>query len=281
MSQQNPDFPDIRKINAELFSNLDSNDIKDFEYLKQVQQNCMEQVNPFTCYVTILLGKDPKITWRHNTANHFGLVDLQFEDLIGLVHPSWRFLYVNSAKVIYEVAYKYRNIFMQKGSTAVRQLPLRHRSGQYYWYHQVSVKVADDGDSLAAQINYYQQSTPYEAQLPTMPQMATSGEVNKVGMKELNRLTLEFLPDFLGQFLSDAQVKFMLQYRKVLFESGGKKQVQGGLLKRLDEVDTLDNLKKLKQRIRLNVTDYFQHPSLDSAYGLGLWLNYCFPLESD
>jgi hypothetical protein len=96
-------------------------------------------------------------------------------------------------------------------------------------------------------------------------------------MMELNRLALEMLPDFLRQFLPETQVNFMLQYRKVLFENGGKKQVQGGLLKRIDEVDTLDNLNKLKQRIRLNVKDYFRHPSLDSAYGLGLWLNRFFP----
>lgn len=277
MSQQPLDFRDVIKINAKLFADLDPDGIKDYEYVERVQQNCVEQINPFTCYATLLLGKEPKVIWRHNTGKHFGLVNLQFEDLIGLVHPSWRFSYINYGKAIYEVAFKYNDLFMQKGATAVRQLPMRHRSGKYYWYHQVSVKVADDGDNITAHLNYYQQSTPYAAQLPAMPQMATSGGVNRVGMRELNRLGLEFLPAFLGQFLPDTQVKFMLQYRKVLFENGGKKQVQGGLLKRIDDVDSLDNLNKLKQRVRLNVKNYFQHPSLDSAYGLGLWLNRFFP----
>lgn len=280
MSRQGPDFPDIKKLNAELFSNVDPKDIKDFSYLEHVQKNCMEQVNSFSCYVTILLGKEPKISWRHNTANHFGLMNLQYEDLLGLIHPSWRFTYINYSKAIYEVAFKYADLFKQNGATGSRQLPMRHRSGQYYWYHQVSVKVADDGNNIAAHLNYYQQSTPYEAQLPAMPQMATSGEVNKLGMKELNRLGLEFLPDYLSQFLPDTQVKFMLQYRKIVFEYDGKKIPKRELLQLLDDVDTLENINKLKQRIRGNIKDYFQHPFLDSAYGLALWLNRYFPFQN-
>jgi hypothetical protein len=278
MSRQSPSFPDIKAFNAKLFSDIDPKDIKDFSYLDRVQQNCIEQVNPFSCYVTIMLGKEPKITWRHNTANHFGLMDLQFEELIGLVHPSWRYTFMNYGKVMYEVAFKYGDLFMQNGATASRLLPMRHRSGKYYWYHQISVKVADNGENVAAHLNYYQQSTPYDSQLPAMPQMATSGEVNKLGMKELNRLALEFLPDFLGQILSEAQVKFMLQYREIIHENGGEKQVKGGVLPLIDDVDTLENLNKIKQRIRGKVKDYFQHPSLDSAHAFALWLNRYFPL---
>ncbi|WP_157472108.1 hypothetical protein [Neolewinella persica] len=277
MSKQGPDFPDIKKLTAVLFKNIDPNDIEDFEYLEHVQRNCTEQVNPFACYITILLSKEPRVTWRHNTESHFGLVDLQFEDLIGLMHPSWRFMYLNYGEALYKVAFKHRDLFMQKG-TAARQLPMRHRSGKYYWYHQVSVKVADNGETLAAHLNYYQQSSPYEAQLPAMPQMTSAGDISKVCMKELNRLGLELLPEYLSQFLPETQVKFMLQYRKIVFENEGKKQVKGGVLHLIDEVDTLENLNKLKQRIRLNVIDYFQHPSLDSAHGLALWLNLYFPL---
>jgi hypothetical protein len=278
MSRQSPSFPDIKAFNAKLFSDIDPKDINDFSYLDRVQQNCMEQVNPFSCYVTIMLGKEPKITWRHNTANHFGLMNIQFEELIGLIHPSWQYAFINYGKVMYEVAFKYGELFMQNGATASRLLPMRHRSGKYYWYHQISVKVADNGENVAAHLNYYQQSTPYDSQLPAMPQMATSGEVNKIGMRELNRLALEFLPDFLGQILSEAQVKFMLQYREIIHENGGEKQVKGGLLPLLEDVDTLENLNKLKQRIRGKVKDYFQHPSLDSAHSFALWLNRYFPL---
>lgn len=278
MSRQSPSFPDIKEFNAKLFSDIDPKDISDFSYLNRVQQNCVEQVNPFSCYVTIMLGKEPQITWRHNTANHFGLMNIQFEELIGLIHPSWRYAFLKYGQVMYEVAFKYGELFMQNGATASRLLPMRHRSGKYYWYHQISVKVADNGENVAAHLNYYQQSTPYGSQLPAMPQMATSGEVNKVGMKELNRLALEFLPEFLGQILSEAQVKFMLQYREIIHENGGEKQVKGGMLPLLEDVDTLQNLNKLKQRIRGKVKDYFKHPSLDSAHAFALWLNRYFPL---
>lgn len=278
MSPQGPDFPDIKKINAELFRDIDPADIQDLEYLERVQQNCVEQVNPFICYLTVVLGKEPRVTWRHNTGNHFGLVNLQFDDLIELIHPAWKYLYVAYGKAMYEVAFKYSEEFVQSGATAIRQLPMLHRSGQYYWYHQVSIGVTKDGGGhLAAHLNYYQQNTTYVGQLPSMPQMASSGGVYQVGTKELNRLGLEFMPGFLRQFLSETQVEFMLQYRKIIFENGGEK-VKGDLSQLIDKVETFENVNKLKQRIRLKVKDYFMHPTLDSAYGLALWLNRYFPL---
>ncbi len=281
MSQYGTDFPDIKSINAKLFPEADPNVLKDNEYMERVQRNCTEQVNPLACYLTILLGKEPRVTWRHNTANHFGIVDLQFEDLLSLIHPSWRFTYVHYGRIMYEVTHKHWDLFMEEGATAARLVPLRHRSGKYYWYHQLVIKVAGSGENIAAHLNYYQQSSPYAGQLPEMPQMMTSGEVNKLAMEELNRLALEILPDFLSHFLSEAQVKFMLQYRKVISDHGGEKMVRGALLKQIKDVDTLDNLNKLQQRIRLNVTDFFQHPSLDSAYSFALWLNRYFPLRDD
>lgn len=281
MPSSSPDRPDLKSINAKLFADLDPNGIKDYAYLERIQQNCVSQVNPFACYITIMLGKEPKVIWSHKTGSHFGLVDMTFDDLVGLVHPSWMFTYLNYGRVLYEVAFMHRDLFKQDGAAAARLVPLRHRSGKYYWYHQISIKVADDGDYVAAHLNYYHQSAPYEGQLPDMPQMTTNGEVNTVATKEINQRALAFLPTFLEQFLSETQVKFMLQYRKIVAERGEKKLVQGELLELIDEVKTIDNLSKLKQRIGVNVKAFFGHPSLTSAKALAVWLNRYFPLQQD
>jgi hypothetical protein len=98
-------------------------------------------------------------------------------------------------------------------------------------------------------------------------------------MKELKILALTFLPGFLAQFLSDTQIGFMLQYRKLVFESPAEKMVQGNLLGQLDGVETIENLNKLKQRIRKSTMAYFKHPALDSAHALAIWLNRYFPLS--
>ena len=145
---------------------------------------------------------------------------------------------------MYEIAFKYADQFMQKGATASRQLLIKHRSGKYFWYHQVTVKVADDGNNVAAHINYYLQNTPYEGQLPAMPQMAVPGEVHKAAMKDLHLLGLEILPEFLGQFLSESQVRFMLQYRQIIHDNKGEKQVKGGVLSLIEDVVTIENLNK-------------------------------------
>jgi len=278
MSVHTKDPLALKSIISEFFRDVDFSVVKENNQLKQMQANCVEQTNPFACYFTLVLGHEPKITWRHNTGGHFGIVDLQYEDIFRLVHPAWLFTYVSFAKAIYEVAYAYPELIMTKGASAGSLVPLRHRSGKYYWYHQISVRAANVEDKLAAHLNYYHRSTVYAGQLPTMPVLTTFGEENPILTKSLNRLSLEFLPDFLADFLQEAQVKFILQYREIIASRAGKKIIQRELLKQLDGVDTIDNLNKIKQRIKKNLIAYFQHPSLNSAHNLAIWLNRYFPL---
>lgn len=271
------DSLDLNRIISDFYRGIDSNVIKGNDYLERIQRNCVEQTNPFACYFTLLLGEKPEITWRHNTGKHFGIVDLQYEDVFGLVHPAWLFAYINFARAMYEVAYTHPELIMEKGASAGSLVPLRHRSGEHYWYHQISVRVANDGAQLAAHLNYYHQSTVYTGQLPAMPTLTTFGEQNPILTAALNRCAQEFLPDFLAEFLSEAQVSFILQYRKIIIAEG-KKPVQRELLILIDGVDTIDNLSKIKQRIKKSLSDHFQHPSLNSAHSLAIWLNRYFPL---
>jgi hypothetical protein len=274
------DSLDLNYIISDFYRDIDSDVIKGNDYLERVQRNCVEQTNPFACYFTLLLGEKPEITWRYNTGQHFGIVDLQYEDVFDLVHPAWLFSYMNFARSMYEIAYTYPELIMKKGASAASLVPLRHRSGEYYWYHQISVRVANDGNQLAAHLNYYHQSTVYTGQLPAMPTLTTFGEQNIMMTSDLNKLSLRFLPGFLAEFLAEAQVNFMLQYRKVIAANGGKKIVQRELLNHIDGVDTIDNLNKIKQRIKKSLVAHFQHPSLDSAHSLAIWLNRYFPLMS-
>jgi len=226
MSVHTKDPLALKSIISEFFRDVDFSVVKENNQLKQMQANCVEQTNPFACYFTLVLGHEPKITWRHNTGGHFGIVDLQYEDIFRLVHPAWLFTYVSFAKAIYEVAYAYPELIMTKGASAGSLVPLRHRSGKYYWYHQISVRAANVEDKLAAHLNYYHRSTVYAGQLPTMPVLTTFGEENPILTKSLNRLSLEFLPDFLADFLQEAQVKFILQYREIIASRAGKKIIQ-------------------------------------------------------
>lgn len=275
--KENKNF-DLNRIVSDFYRGIDPNVIKDNEYLKRIQRNCVEQTNPFACYLTLLLGEEPKITWRHNTGNHFGIVDLQYKEIFELVHPAWLYAYVNYARAMYEVAYNHPDLSLQEGGAAGSLIPLRHRSGEYYWYHQISVRVANDGNKLAAHLNYYHQSTTYGGQLPTMPTISTSGEPNAPLTRELSMLAVKFLPGFLQEFLTDSQVDFMLRYRKIISAKDDKKTGQRELLTQMDGVKTIENLNKIKQRIRQNLATHFQHPALESAYELGIWLNRYFPL---
>ncbi|TXF88315.1 hypothetical protein FUA23_15150 [Neolewinella aurantiaca] len=268
---------DFNRIISDIFPDIDPTVVKDNDYLHKIQRNCMEQANPFACYFTLLLGSEPRITWRHNTARHFGILDLQYEEVFTLIHPSWLFAYVNYAKAMYQVALSSPEL-VQEGASAGSLIPMRHRSGDYYWYHQISVKVANDGPLLAAHVNYYHQSSVYGGQLPDMPKLTTSGEVNKELSKKLNVLALEFLPDFLAEFLSDVQIKFILEYRQIIADLGNKNIPQRTLMSQLETIDTLENLSKVKQRIKQNTIAHFQHPLLNSARSLALWLNRYFPL---
>ncbi|MEM9528692.1 MAG: hypothetical protein AAGA31_18910, partial [Bacteroidota bacterium] len=69
-------FNDPRSLISDLFRGVDPSVLSNNQRLERIQQNCQEQRNPFACYFTLLLGAEPKITWRHQTAEHFGLVDL-------------------------------------------------------------------------------------------------------------------------------------------------------------------------------------------------------------
>lgn len=268
---------DLNSIALDFYREIDSAVVENNDYLKQMQRNCMEQANPFACYFTVLLGKRPEITWRHNTGKHFGIVDLKYKDAFSLVHPSWLFSHLNFTRMMYEIVSKHPQK-IGTGAAASILIPLLHRSGKYYWYHQISVRVANDGDKMAAHLNYYHRSTVYTGQLPSMPVLTTFGEEDPVLTSELNRLSLEFLPGFLAQFLSEAQVSFMLQYRKIIAAGIGEKFIQSEILDQVDGVRTVNNLNKIKHRIKKNVIDHFQHPSLNSAESLAIWLNRYFPL---
>lgn len=262
----------------DIYRGISPDVIKDNDYLEKIQRNCVEQSNPFVCFITLLLAENPEITWRHNTGQHFGIVDLQYEDFFDLIHPAWLFVYMNYGRAMYEVAYRNPELVMENSAAAGSLVPLRHRSGTYYWYHQISIRVANDGTKLAAHLNYYHQSTTYTGQLPTMPTFTTAGENNPVLTAELNKLALTFLPDFLGEFLPESQVNFMLQHRKIIFAAGGQKPTQRQLLEQLPDIKSGENLNKIKHRIGKNLKTHFKHPSLDSAYGLSVMLNRYFPL---
>ena len=278
MSPKKNSLPDLNSIVPDFFRGIDPSIVKENDSLERMQRNCVEQTNPFACYFTLLLGEKPEITWRHNTGKHFGITDLRFEDIFSLIHPAWLFTYINFAKAMYEVASLYPNLIMKPGASAGSLVPLRHRSGKYYWYHQVSVCVCDDGLKLAAHLNYYHQSTVYTGQLPTMPTLTTSGEANPLLGSALNKLSLEFLPNFLAEFLSGAQVNFILQYREIISTHTGGKVPASEILDLVDGVDTIDNLNKLKQRIKNRLKGHFQHPLLNSTERLAIWLNRYFPL---
>ncbi|MFK8161896.1 MAG: hypothetical protein AB8H12_05475 [Lewinella sp.] len=278
MPLRSPHHPNIKHIISDLYSGINPDVIKNNEYLERIQRNCVEQTNPFTCYFTLLLGENPKITWRHNTGRHFGMVNLQYEDVFKLVHPAWLFAYVCYAKAMYEIAHKFSPVMTMDGAAAGSLIPMLHRSGEYFWYHQISVRVASDGDLVAAHLNYYHQSSTYTSQLPNMPQLTTSGEPNKMLTVELAKLATEFLPDFLLQFLSETQVAFMLHYREIIHIRSDDKITQGDLLELIDGVDTIDNLNKIKHRIKKSTMAHFKHPALSSAHGLGVWLNKYFPI---
>lgn len=272
--------PDLNSIISDFYRDIDPNILNGNESLERIQQNCVEQANPFACYFTLLLGETPEITWRHNINRHFGIIDLRYEDVFTLIHPAWLFAYINYARAMYKVARNHPELSLAAGVSAGSLIPMRHHSGEYYWYHQISVKVADDGPNMAAHLNYYHQSTSYEGQLPNLPSLTTSGEPNHSLIAELSGYALEFLPDFLGEFLSKSQVRFVLQYRKLISDKADAKRDQKKLLAQIDGVDTVENLNKIKQRIRQKLTSHFQHPSLDSVYGLAIWLNRYFPLEA-
>jgi len=265
-------------IISKLYRETNPDVVENDDYLNQLQRNCVQQANPYVCFFTLLLGEKPKIIWSHNTGRHFGLVDIKYEDVFRLVHPSWLFAYTNYARAMYEIAYARPELANSKGAAAGSVVPLLHQSGKYYWYHQISVRAANDGDKLAAHLNYYHQSTIYTGQLPTMPTLITAGEQNKVYTAELNRLALEFIPGFLEEFLSKSQVKFMLQHRQVVAAAGDKKPTRHQLLAQIPGVESLDNLNKIRQRIRKKVQARFKHPALDSVYGLSKMLNRYFPL---
>lgn len=274
-----PEFvKDPRGLISDLFRGVDPSVLDDNERLERIQKNCQEQQNPFACYFTLLLGADPKITWRHQTVEHFGVVDLSYNDVFTLVHPSWLLSYMYYGRAMYELAHQHPEFVSAAGASAASLVPLRHKSGKYYWYHQISVSVALDGPQLAAHLNYYHQGLIYEAQLPSIPVLTTNGEANLLLMQKLAALGRAFLPSLLREYLSESQIKFMLAYRKILTDFPEGEPSQRQLLEQIVEVGSIENLNKIKQRIKKSAQTYYQHPGLSSARALGTWLNRYFPL---
>ncbi len=281
MKQKNSFHLNTSGLITDLFSGIDPSVVDNNEYLKRIQENCQRQQNPFSCYLTLLLGDKPKVIWRHNTAAHFGLMNIQYEDVFSLIHPAWLFAYVSYARAMYKLTMTYPEFVNAEGASAASLIPMRHRSGKYYWYHQVSIRAAQDRGQLAAHLNYYHQSTEYGNQLPSMPKLTTKGMLNPQMMAALNKEGQDLAGPFMAEFLSECQVNFMLLYRKLIHQSGGRKVSQGDILKQIPHLVNIENLNKYKQRVRLSARDYFKHPMIDSAYALAKLLNQYFPLARE
>ncbi|SEP61560.1 hypothetical protein [Neolewinella agarilytica] len=281
MKQKNSFHLNTGGLISDLFSGIDPSVVDDNEYLQRIQENCQRQQNPFSCYLTLLLGEKPKVVWRHNTAAHFGLMNMQFEDIFTLVHPAWLFSYISYARAMYKLAAVYPELVNTEGASAASLIPMRHRSGKYYWYHQVSIRAAHDRGRLAAHLNYYHQSVEYGNQLPSMPKLTTKGMINPTMMAALKKEAENLAGPFMAEFLSDCQVKFMLEYRKLIHRNGGRKVSQGAILEQIPQLVNIENLNKYKQRVRLSARDYFKHPLIDSAYSLAKLLNQYYPLADE
>jgi len=278
MKQKKSFHLDTRGVIADLFSGVDASVVANNDTLERIQQNCQHQQNPFSCYLTIVLSEQPQVIWRHNTATHFGLVNLQYEDIFSLIHPSWLFSYMSYARAMYRIAATFPDFVKTEGAAAGSLIPMRHRSGKYFWYHQVSINAAMHNGQLAAHLNYYHQGAEYGSQLPTMPKLTTNGYLNPTMMEKLRQEGEDLAGPFMAPFLSDCQVTFMLLYRKMVHVANGKKVPQGAILKEIPQLANIENLNKYKQRIRVSLQDYFKHPMLDSAYSLAKLLNQYYPL---
>lgn len=278
MKQKKHFHADTCELITDIFSGINPSVVDNNEYLQRIQENCQRQQNPFSCYLTLLLGDKPKVIWRHNTSAHFGLVNIQYDDLFSLIHPAWLSAYINYSQAMYKLTIAFPDFINSEGASAASLIPMRHRSGKYYWYHQVSIGAAKDRGRLAAHLNYYHQSTEYGSQLPSMPKLTTMGMVNPRMMAALKKEGQALARPFMAEFLSESQVAFMLLYRKVIHRSGGRKVSQGEILKQIPQLVNIENLNKYKQRVRLSARDYFKHPMIDSAFALAKLLNQYFPL---
>lgn len=266
-------------IISDLFSDVGRPEQTQKERLDRLQRNCMNYQDPNVCYLVLEMGELPYVSWRHNTANHFGKEHerLSYEGYLSLVHPSWTVPYYLYGQIAYNISAKTPEQLQKEQVTWISKVPLLGADGHYYWYDQVVIPgTLDRKGNMTSHLNYYRRLERYDLMIPSPPMLYSKGlpDAELIGILRSGGLTI--VAPFLATFFKPKQASFLQRYRSLPMVRKGQ---QPDRTTGADDMEmSVAAYDRVQQRIRDEVLEVaFEGFSANTAHRFALFLNGFFP----
>ncbi|TXF90392.1 hypothetical protein FUA23_06270 [Neolewinella aurantiaca] len=172
------------------------------ENLLALERDCENRKDPNSFYLTFNISSPPSISWDYNVDHLLGVPTLTYDLYTSLIHPDWVPLHVSFGAAAYLVARRFAQKRFNKLTVYTTNVPIRHQSGKYHWYKQVSFPAAVDSNGyIINHLNQYHRLCDYDKLIPIRPKIT----VDDVWLSEYD---LDFVQA--GNFALEGMLKGIL-----------------------------------------------------------------------
>jgi hypothetical protein len=202
------------KAYASLFQNIGTPTLRSTAELRAMQQECIGRNDPNTFYATVDSRPDPKVVWSCSTETHFGSKEFTHQGFFEAIHPFWLPLYIGMAELTYCIVSETVSDNRIRDLSLTTNLPLRNKSGQYYWYSQMSIAGSfDDRGALVEYFNEFHRLAEFDRLVPTKPALTFRGNRLEFYDTQLRKELNGLLDKSLRKLLSPTSFKSLQAYR--------------------------------------------------------------------
>lgn len=266
------------KTYVSLFQGVGEPTLRSAAELRAMQKKCTGRNDPNTFYATVDPRPDVKVTWSYSTDAHFGPQKFTYQNFFDAIHPFWLPLYMGMVEFTLRLVKPTVNESGTRNLSLTTNLPLRNKSGKYYWYSQVSFAGSFDGrGALVEYFNEFHRLAEFDRMIPSRPSLTYRGNLVGAYDIQLREAVEGLLGKSLRQLFSPTCFKLLHAYRimKSSRRSTSREAVSNYLGVRLQALD--------KRNVRLLAQARLAFPAamLTSVADLANSINEIFGMPLD
>lgn len=212
---------------AAIFRDTGEPTLRSTAELRKMQKRCVGRNNPNAFYATVDARPDPKVVWSYNTTTHFNSQEFTYKSFFSAVHPFWLPIYKGMLELNRQFFAPAKNGNATRDFILTANVPLRNKSGKYYWYSQVSYAGSfDERGGIVEYLSEFHRLAEFDRMVPAMQKLTFKGNLLEVFDAFMKEQVGGLLDKSLRELFSPACFKLLLAYR-ILASSGGNISREG------------------------------------------------------
>lgn len=183
------------------------------EELRELQKDYVNRNDPNTFYITIDPRSGNKIVWSYNTAAHIKAKVFTYKSFFSAIHPFWSPMYVGILDLNRRLFEPNKTGKNNRDFILTSNVPLRHKSGKYYWYSQIS--IAGTFDARGGMVEYlceFHQLAEFDRMMPSLQSLTYQGVLAEGFDALIKKKACGLLHTALRDLLSPASFKLLSAY---------------------------------------------------------------------